>query len=118
MTDDLHALEMLAIQLLARLSPSQRRVALMGVAREMRRHQSDRIAQQLNPDGTPYEPRKRASARSRKGRIRRQVMFQKLRTARWLKVEASPDEAAGGFARRSSARTRASSSDSENGLVR
>ncbi len=100
MTDDLRALEMLAIQLLARLSPSERRAALMGVAREMRRHQSDRISQQLNPDGAPYEPRKRANARSRKGRIRRQAMFQKLRTARWLKVEASPDEAAVGFAGR------------------
>ncbi|UKD15460.1 phage virion morphogenesis protein [Burkholderia aenigmatica] len=100
MTDDLQALEMYAIELLTRFSPSQRRAALMGVARVMRRNQSDRIAQQLNPDGTPYEPRKRASARSRKGRIRRQAMFQKLRTARWLKVEASPDEAAVGFAGR------------------
>ncbi|STI81049.1 phage tail protein [Escherichia coli] len=47
--------------------------------------------EQLNPDGSSYEPR-RVTARSKKGRIKRQ-MFTKLRTTKYLKTAASEDSA-------------------------
>lgn len=46
---------------------------------------------QRNPDGSSYEPR-RATARSKKGRIKRQ-MFTKLRTSKYLQTTASADSA-------------------------
>jgi phage virion morphogenesis protein len=46
----------------------------------------------LNPDGTAFAPRK-PQMRAQKGRLRRQ-MFTKLRQAKWLKTEVSPDSAA------------------------
>lgn len=46
---------------------------------------------QRNPDGSSYEPR-RVTARSKKGRIKRQ-MFAKLRTTKYLKTAASADSA-------------------------
>ncbi|ETX31047.1 phage virion morphogenesis protein [Salmonella enterica subsp. enterica serovar Gallinarum/Pullorum str. FCAV198] len=46
---------------------------------------------QRNPDGSSYEPR-RVTARSKKGRIKRQ-MFAKLRTTKYLKTAASTDSA-------------------------
>lgn len=46
---------------------------------------------QRNPDCTAYEPR-RVTARTKTGRIRRQ-MFAKLRTAKYLKAVASSDSA-------------------------
>ena len=46
---------------------------------------------QRNPDGSSYEPR-RLTARSKKGRIKRQ-MFAKLRTTKYLKTAASADSA-------------------------
>ncbi|MBW0067971.1 phage virion morphogenesis protein, partial [Escherichia coli] len=49
------------------------------------------IRMQRNPDGSSYEPR-RVTARSKKGRIKRQ-MFAKLRTTKYLKTAASADSA-------------------------
>ena len=51
---------------------------------------------QRNPDGSGYEPR-RVTARSKKGRIKRQ-MFAKLRTTKYLKTAASADSASVQFA--------------------
>lgn len=45
----------------------------------------------IDPDGTAYEPR-RVTARTKQGRIRRQ-MFAKLCTTKYLKAVASPDSA-------------------------
>ena len=72
------------------------------VARDLRRSQSARIAAQLNPDGTPFAPR-RPRLRDQAGALRRKVerrkdpMFRKLRLARWLKAEGSAEEASVGF---------------------
>ena len=105
MTDDLTALETWVGELLAKFSPGQRRKVMLDVMRELRRSQSARIAKQTNPDGSPFEPRKRATAkrpraRAGKGRIRRQAMFMKLRTTRFMTVEASGEGAAVGFSGR------------------
>ncbi|GAB0915639.1 phage virion morphogenesis protein [Escherichia coli] len=61
------------------------------LAQELRRTQQQNIRMQRNPDGSSYEPR-RVTARSKKGRIKRQ-MFAKLRTTKYLRTAASADSA-------------------------
>ncbi|WP_137936107.1 phage virion morphogenesis protein [Chitinivorax sp. B] len=81
--------------LLTKLKPAERRKLARQIATELRRSQQQRIAAQLNPDGTPYAPRK-PQLHQQQGALRR-GMFAKLRTAKYLKIEASPDLAVVGF---------------------
>ena len=94
--NDLQALETWAEPLLRKLKPAERRKLAMTIARELRRSQSQRIARQENPDGSPFEPRKPQN-RKRQGAIRRRSMFSKIRQAKYLKVFASPAAAEVGF---------------------
>ncbi|MEC5446146.1 phage virion morphogenesis protein [Enterobacter hormaechei] len=71
--------------LLAALSPSARRKLSGEIAKQLRAAQQQRIKQQKNPDGSPYQARKRQPLRAKKGRIKR-AMFQKLRTNRYMKA--------------------------------
>ena len=102
--DNLSAFEDWAGALLARLSPAGRRAAMHDIARELRRRQQVRITAQKNPDGTRYEPRKVRHSdkklRGKRGRVKRTAMFMKLRTARWMKIEASDRRLAIGFSGR------------------
>lgn len=75
--------------LLANLEPVARSRMMRQLAQELRRTQQQNIRMQRNPDGSSYEPRK-VTARSKKGRIKRQ-MFAKLRTTKYLKTAASAD---------------------------
>jgi len=77
--------------LLANLEPAARQRMTRKLAQELRRNQQQNIRLQRNPDGSGYEPR-RVTARSKKGRIKRQ-MFVKLRTTKYLKTAASADSA-------------------------
>lgn len=77
--------------LLANLEPAARSRMMRQLAQELRRTQQQNIRMQRNPDGSSYEPR-RVTARSKKGRIKRQ-MFVKLRTTKYLKTAASADSA-------------------------
>ncbi|WP_039029569.1 phage virion morphogenesis protein [Leclercia adecarboxylata] len=77
--------------LLANLEPAARSSMMRQLAQELRRSQQQNIRLQRNPDGSGYEPR-RVTARSKKGRIKRQ-MFVKLRTTKYLKTAASADSA-------------------------
>ncbi len=77
--------------LLANLEPATRSRMMRQLAQELRRTQQQNIRMQRNPDGSSYEPR-RVTARSKKGRIKRQ-MFAKLRTTKYLKTAASADSA-------------------------
>ncbi|CAM3103608.1 phage virion morphogenesis protein [Cupriavidus taiwanensis] len=88
---DLRTLEAWAGALLSNLEALARRALARAVATEMRRRQGARIAEQRNPDGSAYEPRK-PQLRLRPGRVRR-AMFARLRTTRFLKMETSPDAA-------------------------
>lgn len=81
--------------LLSRLEPSARRELARAIAKEMQPRQRKRIADQLNPDGTPFAKRK-PQLRQKTGRIRR-TMFSKLRTARYLKSAANSNSAVVGF---------------------
>lgn len=96
---DLQTIEEWAGALLARLSPAQRIRAARQVGMALRRSQSKRIAAQREPDGSSYTPRSPASSqfRQKAGAIKRRTMFARLRTTRFLKVEASAQEIGVGF---------------------
>lgn len=65
---------------------------LREVARDVRRIQQANITAQRSLDGTAWEQPCRVTARSKKGRIRR-GMFAKMKTAKYLKAQASADAA-------------------------
>jgi phage virion morphogenesis protein len=94
-SEDLKPLEAWASGLLANLTPAARRALAREIATRLRTSQQQRIAAQLNPDGTPYAPRK-PQLRKKEGRIRR-AMFAKLRTNRFMKTEATAEGAFVGF---------------------
>lgn len=88
---ELHDVDAWLAALLAQLEPAARKKMLREVARDVRRIQQANITAQRSPDGTAWEPR-RVTARSKKGRIRR-GMFAKMKTAKYLKAQASADAA-------------------------
>ena len=67
------------------------------IGRKLRASQQQNIKRQHAPDSTPFKPRKTQPVRSKKGRIKRE-MFAKLRTAKYMKTQASPNEAVIEFA--------------------
>lgn len=83
--DDLQRVDDWLAALLANLEPAARNRMMRQLAQEQN------IRLQRNPDGTTFEPR-RVTARSKKGRIKRQ-MFAKLRTTKYLKTAATADSA-------------------------
>ncbi|RDT11744.1 phage virion morphogenesis protein [Enterobacter roggenkampii] len=89
--DDLQRVDDWLAALLANLEPAARNRMMRQLAQELRRSQQQNIRLQRNPDGTAFEPR-RVTARSKKGRIKRQ-MFAKLRTTKYLKTAATADSA-------------------------
>ena len=93
---ELHEVDAWLDALLAQLEPSARKRMLREVARDVRRIQQANITAQRAPDGTAWEPR-RATARTKPGRVRRK-MFAKLKTTKYLKAQASADQAEIAFA--------------------
>lgn len=81
--------------LLSQLEPGARRALAKAIAKELQPRQRKRIADQLNPDGTPFAKRK-PQLRQKAGRVRR-TMFSKLRTTRYLKTSATSNSAVVGF---------------------
>jgi len=84
-----------AAALLHKLDAGERRTLLRAVANELRRRQTVRIAEQRNPDGSAYQPRK-PRLRQRAGRVRR-AMFMRLRTSRFMKAQSDPNSAVVSF---------------------
>ncbi|MBE3330901.1 phage virion morphogenesis protein [Enterobacter cloacae complex sp. P27C] len=89
--DDLQRVDDWLAAMLANLEPVARNRMMRQLAQELRRSQQQNIRLQRNPDGTAFEPR-RVTARSKKGRIKRQ-MFAKLRTTKYLKTAATAESA-------------------------
>ncbi|ECD8366581.1 phage virion morphogenesis protein [Salmonella enterica subsp. enterica] len=89
--DELQKVDDWLTALLANLEPAARNRMMRQLAQQLRRTQQQNIRLQRNPDCSGYEPR-RVTARSKKGRIKRQ-MFAKLRTTKYLKTAASADSA-------------------------
>lgn len=79
------------------LSAPARKEMARSIGRKLRASQQQNIRRQQAPDGTPFKPRKTQPVRSKKGRIKRE-MFAKLRTAKYMKTQASPNEAVIEFA--------------------
>lgn len=94
--DELAVLETWAAPLLRRLDPGERRRLARTIGTALRRSQTQRIARQQNPDGTPYAARKH-QLRTKAGRIKRLKMFVKLRQAKFFKVMASENAVSVGF---------------------
>lgn len=84
--------------LINNLSPQARRQLARNIGQALRKNQQARIARQENPDGTAFEPRKpRKEFGKKKGRIKRNAMFAKLRTARYFKIQSNANEVSVGF---------------------
>lgn len=99
---DLIEIDRLAQALMRGIAPDERRQFLRRIASRVRKSQSDRIANQIQPDGTPFAPRK-TKAEARKGRLRAKMMFKRLRLAKYLKGGVEGGEAWVGFAGRAAA---------------
>lgn len=78
--------------LIGNLSASSRKEMARNIAKKLRASQQQNIKRQQAPDGTPFKPRKTQPIRSKKGRVKRE-MFAKLRTAKYMKAQATSDEA-------------------------
>ncbi|MGC1050834.1 phage virion morphogenesis protein [Pantoea agglomerans] len=83
--------------LISSLSAPARKEMARTIGRKLRASQQQNIKRQQAPDGTPFKPRKTQPVRSKKGRIKRE-MFAKLRTAKHMKTQSSPNEAVIEFA--------------------
>lgn len=94
----LEALEDWAAGLLGQLEPASRNKLARSVGQALRRSQQQRIIAQQNPDGSKYAPRKQRALRGKQGRVKRKVkMFQKLRTASFLKMHGNCNAISVGF---------------------
>ncbi|MDL5599354.1 phage virion morphogenesis protein [Bacillus subtilis] len=101
MTNRLEALEGWSAGLLGKLEPASRNKLARSIGQALRRSQQQRIIAQQNPDGSKYAPRKQRNLRGKQGRVKRKVkMFQKLRTASFLKVKGDGNAISVGFAGR------------------
>lgn len=95
---DLDALEDWVGPLLQRIEPAGRVKLSRTLAQQLRRSQQQRVAAQRNPDGTPFAPRKTSKLREKQGRVKRKAkMFQKMRTASYLKARGDSAMATVGF---------------------
>ncbi|MGO1072710.1 phage virion morphogenesis protein [Lysobacter sp. CA199] len=96
--DDLEQLEQWAGELLAKLEPARRRTIIRAIGIDLRRSQQQRIAQQRNPDGSTYAPRKRENTlRAKSGRVKRGAMFAKIKQAKHLRLNTTGDLVEVGF---------------------
>lgn len=101
MTNRLETLEDWAAGLLGQLEPASRNKLARSIGQALRRSQQQRIIAQRNPDGSKYAPRKQRNLRGKQGRMKRKVqMFQKLRTASFMKVRSDGNTIMVGFAGR------------------
>ena len=78
--------------LIAALSPQSRKAMAATIAKRLRKHQQQRIKQQITPEGQPFTPRRPQPLRAKKGRIKRE-MFARLRTAKYMKAKGTADDA-------------------------
>lgn len=91
---DLNRLETWATPLLEKLEPAERKRLARTISIELRRSQRQRIADQRNPDGSAYAPRR---GQAKTGRVRRKAMFTKLRTTKYLKAKYNANSVSVGF---------------------
>ncbi|KQN14283.1 phage virion morphogenesis protein [Sphingomonas sp. Leaf30] len=101
--NDFEPIEQLCRDLLLRTAAPERARLMRSIGREIRKSQSDRIAAQHDPDGAAFTPRRPKTDRGvKKGKLRQQKMFRKLRMAKSLKAGGNADEMWVGFGGRAS----------------
>ena len=98
MSDGIEQVKLAFTDLLKNISKPRRRLLYQQIGRELARNQRRRIKAQQNPDGSPFEPRKKRKQFSRKkGRIKNQLMFQKIVTPSHLKLRYEQEGISLGF---------------------
>lgn len=101
--NDVAPIEQLCRDLLLRTAAPERARLMRLIGREIRKRQSDRIAAQRDPEGAAFTPRRPKPDRGRKkGKLRQQKMFSKLRMAKSLKAGGNGNEIWVGFGGRAS----------------
>lgn len=97
MARDFAALDTWLADIFERVSPPRRRQIAAELARALRRANAARIAANVEPGGSAMEPRKPRQARRGKDKqdrvAKRGKMFPRLKLARNMKTEATPDSA-------------------------
>jgi len=100
---DFEPIEQLCRDLLLRTAAPERARLMRSIGREIRKSQSDRVASQRDPEGAAFAPRRPKPDRGqKKGKLRQQKMFRKLRMAKSLKAGGNGDEIWVGFSGRAS----------------
>lgn len=101
---DAGALDTALADFASRLEPAARRKLAARIAIDLRKANAERIAANVDPDGQPFVPRKKARPtrlRDRAGAVKRKAkalkMFRSAGKARFLRREASSGEARVGF---------------------
>lgn len=98
MSDGIEQVKLAFTDLLKNISKPRRRLLYQQIGRELARSQRRRIKAQQNPDGSPFEPRKkRKQLRKKKGRIKNQLMFKKIVTPSHLKLRYEQEGISLGF---------------------
>ena len=92
MADDLTAIEPWLDGIMARLEPGERLKVARRIGQMLRRRNAERIRANVQPDGSPMEPRK--ITRDQRGRIRgrKGKMFPKTGMAKNMQVRADADQ--------------------------
>ena len=98
MSDGIEQVKLAFTDLLKNISKPRRRLLYQQIGRELARNQRRRIKAQQNPDGTPFEPRKKRKQFSKKkGRIKNQLMFKKIVSPSHLKLRYEQEGISLGF---------------------
>ena len=97
MSDGIEQVKLAFTDLLKNISKPRRRLLYQQIGRELARNQRRRIKAQQNPDGSPFEPRKKRKQFSKKkGRIN-QLMFKKIVSPSHLKLRYEQEGISLGF---------------------
>lgn len=98
MSDGIEQVKFAFTDLLKNISKPRRRLLYQQIGQELARNQRRRIKAQQNPDGSPFEPRKKRKQFSRKkGRIKNQLMFKKIVSPSHLKLRYEQEGISLGF---------------------
>ena len=98
MSDGIEQVKLAFTDLLKNISKPRRRLLYQQIGRELAKNQRRRIKAQQNPDGSPFEPRKKRKQFSKKkGRIKNQLMFKKIVSPSHLKLRYEQEGISLGF---------------------
>ena len=98
MSDGIEQVKLAFTDLLKNISKPRRRLLYQQIGRELAKNQRRRIKAQQNPDGSPFELRKKRKQFSKKkGRIKNQLMFKKIVSPSHLKLRYEQEGISLGF---------------------